>query len=350
MKNNKKQNTELPELTENTTEVAVLEQQPENNIEEAVIIPDQPEEKNLPFIDSNSQDITLQELKQQCIIPVFAKDNELTVSHQEFIEAILDAAHDYYKGEQINIPAIKVSHLVKGRIPEAINKKASELLEKDETMYYSRMAFNIQIPTIQEDVVGDYLNLSICGCKSYEKENLGGKLSAQTFSLSVGFLNRVCTNQCISTSGFLEVMKATNASGIYQQALELFDHYNAKKHINLLKSFGDVYLSEHQFCQILGRMRLYNYLDLEDQRALPKLLITDSQINSVARHYLCDENFAGERNRGITMWKFYNLITGANKKSYIDSFLSRGVNATQICEGITKALTDEDKEFSWFLE
>lgn len=345
MKNNKKQPSEI------TTDVI---EQTENNIEEAVIIPEnQPEEetaKPLPFIDSNSQAVTLQDLREQCIIPVFAKDNELSISHQEFIEAILDAAHDSYKGETINIPDIRVSHLVKGRVPDAIHKKAEELLPSDETMYYSRMAFNIRIPSIYENVVGDHLSLSIVGCKSYERENLGGKLTAQTFSVGIGMLNRVCTNQCLSTDGFKEVMKATNPSGLYQQALELFAQYNVKKHINLMKQFGDTYLTEHQFCQILGRMRLYNYLDLEDQRSLPRLLITDSQINCVAKQYLHDANFAGERNNGITMWKFYNLITGANKRSYIDSFLLRSVNATTTCEGITKALTGEDETYGWFLE
>lgn len=350
MKNNKKQNTELPELTENTTEVVVLEQQPENNIEEAVIIPDQPEEKNLPFLESNTNGVTMEHLKKECIIPVFAKDNELTISHQEFIEAVYDAAHDFYKGEGIGTPLIRVSHIIKGRTPEAIHKRTEELLPSDKTMYYSRMAFNIEVSTIRENLFGDNLTLSISGCRSYEKDNLGGKLTAQKFSLAVGFLNKVCSNQCLTTNGYKEEIKVSNTSALYQSALELFDQYNVAKHIHLMQSFGEAYLSEHQFCQILGRMRLYNYLSLEDQRALPRLLITDSQINSVAKHYLCDENFAGERNQGISMWKFYNLITGANKNSYIDSFLARSANATATCEGITKALTDEDKEFSWFLE
>lgn len=33
------------------------------------------------FIEANTQEVTLQHLKQDCIIPVFAKDNELTISH-----------------------------------------------------------------------------------------------------------------------------------------------------------------------------------------------------------------------------------------------------------------------------
>lgn len=345
MKNNKKQTSDI------TTDVI---EQTENNIEEAVIIPEnQPEEEtatHLPFIESNTNEVSLDHLKKDCIIPVFARDNELTISHHEFIESVLDAANDFYKGESIYRPEIRISHLVKGRIPEAIHKKKEELLETEETLYYSRMAFNIQVSTIRENLFGDNLTLSISGCRSYENDNLGGRLTAQKFSLAVGFLNRVCSNQCLSTDGYREEIKASSASSLYQQALELFDQYNAAKHIHLMQSFGGAYLTEHQFCQILGRMRLYNYLNLEDQRALPRLLITDSQINCVAKHYLQDENFAGERNNGITMWKFYNLITGSNKNSYIHSFLSRSANATKTCEGITKALTGEDKEYGWFLE
>ena len=60
-----------------------------------------------------------------------------------------------------------------------------------------------------------------------------------------------------------------------------------------MQSLGDTMLSEHRFCQILGRMRLYNYLPQAQQRELPRLLITDSQINNVARAYIHDDNFAG---------------------------------------------------------
>lgn len=108
-------------------------------------------------------------------------------------------------------------------------------------------------------------------------------------------------------------------------------------------------LSEKQFCQILGRMRLYNYLPQHQQRMLPRLLITDSQINNVAKQYIHDENFTGT-NSELSMWMFYNLITGANKNSYLDSFLGRSVNATEISVGLTEALNHRDEAYSWFIE
>ena len=116
-----------------------------------------------------------------------------------------------------------------------------------------------------------------------------------------------------------------------------------------MQSLGDTMLSEHRFCQILGRMRLYNYLPQAQQRELPLLLRTDSQIKNVARAHIHDDNFAGN-NGELSMWKFYNLITGANKSSYLDTFLGRSVNATEVSVGLTEALNGRDMAYSWFIE
>lgn len=49
------------------------------------------------------------------------------------------AAKDFYHGETICTPEIRTSHIVRGRIPEAINKRVDQLLESHKTMYYERM-------------------------------------------------------------------------------------------------------------------------------------------------------------------------------------------------------------------
>ena len=72
------------------------------------------------------------------------------------------------------------------------------------------------------------------------------------------------------------------------------------------------------------------------------MLLTDTQINSVAKAYINDENF-GSFGNDLNMWKFYNLLTGANKSSYIDSFLDRSLNATEIAVGINSALHGDEK-------
>ena len=43
------------------------------------------------FIEANTMEIDLQHLKSDCIVPVFSKDNELTISHNAFIETVWEA-------------------------------------------------------------------------------------------------------------------------------------------------------------------------------------------------------------------------------------------------------------------
>ena len=114
-----------------------------------------------------------------------------------------------------------------------------------------------------------------------------------------------------------------------------------------MQTLGNSYLTEHQFCQLLGRMRLYQSLPQSLQKAIPRMLLTDSQINNVAKSYIQDENFSSLGN-DLSMWKFYNLLTGSNKSSYIDSFLDRAYNATELVTGIAAALHGDEK-YQWFL-
>ena len=78
------------------------------------------------------------------------------------------------------------------------------------------------------------------------------------------------------------------------------------------------------------------------------MLLTDTQINSVSKAYIQDENFSS-LGSDISMWNFYNLLTGANKSSYIDSFLDRSLNATEMAVGINSALHG-DSRYKWFLD
>ena len=43
---------------------------------------------NNRFIEANTQQVSLSHLRKDCVIPVFAKDNESTIPHFEFIDAI----------------------------------------------------------------------------------------------------------------------------------------------------------------------------------------------------------------------------------------------------------------------
>ena len=158
--------------------------------------------RRLPFIEANTKEVCVGHLKNDCIIPVFSKDNEVTISHLRFIETIYDAANEVFRGERVDNPDVRVSHIIKGRIPEAINKPVNQLLESDKTIYYERMMFCIEIPTIHEDIAGNRLNLTIGGVRAYNQENLYSRKTFEKFKLFIGFKNMVCCNLCVSTDGY----------------------------------------------------------------------------------------------------------------------------------------------------
>ena len=318
--------------------------------EEAVIVEDTiiRTPSNLHFIEANTSEVTLQHLRADCITPVFAKDNELTLNHAQLIETIQEAAHDFFGGETVDEASIRVSHTIKGRIPEAIHKPANQLLESDKTIYYERMMFNIDVPTIWEDVNGNRQNLSICGVRAYNHTNLMSKKTPEMVKLAIGFKNQVCCNMCIFTDGYKDDLRVSNTTELYQSALELFHNFNPAKQLHLMKQLGNTSMTEHQFCQILGKARLYQCLSTNAQKRLPRMLLTDTQINTVAKSYISDENF-GSTGGELNMWQFYNLLTGANKSSYIDSFLDRSLNASELALGINAALHGDEK-YKWFID
>lgn len=316
---------------------------------EEVVIP-VAKRKKTPFIEANTKEVDINHLRNECVVPVFSKDNEITISHPEFIDTVYHAAKTFFNGESIDEPDVRVSHIIKGRIPEAIHKPVSMLLETDKTMYYERMAFCFEIPSISDTISGNQLNLTVGGVRAYNHENLYSKKGIEKFKIFIGFKNLVCTNLCVSTDGYMSEIKVMSSQELFKSVIQLFQQYNIAKHLYLMEAYKDSYLTEHQFAQFLGKSRLYQCLPSEKKKSLPELLMTDTQINLVAKSYYNDTDFGivGE-SKEISMWNVYNLLTGANKSSYIDNFLDRSLNATQLAEGINKAIYG-DKEYSWFIE
>ena len=90
------------------------------------------------FIESNTQEISLEELTEKNIIPTFS-DNSLTISHQNFIGAVTKVASNVF-GELTPVE-LRVSHPIIGRIPSAQHKKTYELTEKEKTVFYQVRQF-----------------------------------------------------------------------------------------------------------------------------------------------------------------------------------------------------------------
>ena len=304
----------------------------------------------LPFIEANTKEVTIEHLRNDCVVPVFSKDNEITISHPSFIEMVWEAANQIFPNERIEEPAIRVSHVIKGRTPEAIHKPVKDLLESDKTIYYERMMFCFEIPTIHEDIMGNRLNLTIGGVRAYNHENLYSKKGAEKFKVFIGFKDLVCCNMCVSTDGYKSELKVMSTADLSSSVMRLFQEYNIAKHLYYMSAYKDSYMTESQFAQFLGKSRLYQYLPVEQKKRLPQMLMTDTQIGIVAKSYYSDENFALPENQSaISMWNVYNLLTGANKSSYIDNFLDRSLNATQLTEGLNKALYGTN-EYNWFIQ
>ncbi|MDB5226896.1 MAG: hypothetical protein JWN78_1089 [Bacteroidota bacterium] len=300
------------------------------------------------FIEANTKDVELMHLKKDCVIPNFSKDNESTISHQEFIETLLFSVQTVFPTEQITQPIIRVSHEIKGRIPEAIGKPANELEEYEKTIYYERMAFAISISSIVEKVEESNLVLTVGGVRAYNHENLYGKKSFEKFKIFIGFQNTICTNLCISTDGYCAEIKATNVEELKMKILDCFHSYKMNSDLELLNNMGKYELTEHQFAQLIGKSRLYHYLPEGVKKQIPCLDFNDSQLSLIVRTYYQDKNFCKYSDGSISLWNLYNLFTGANKTSYIDSFLQRSVNATQFIHGISEALQG-NSNYHWFL-
>lgn len=300
------------------------------------------------FIGANTVAVTLQHLKERCTIPVFAKDNESTVSHQEFIDLIGQAASLAFPNQHISPPAIRVSHVIKGRIPEAVGKPAKDLLEHEKTIYYERLAFLYELPGISEDVNGNKLSLSLGGVRAYNLENLYGKKTEERFKLFIGFKNHVCTNLCLSTDGFREEVRVRTLVELFNRAVQLFGSYSMEKDLHDLESLSEYELTERQFAHLIGRLRMYQFLKGPEREGLPQLCLGDSQLNSVIRGYYSDKAFKHDLLGGIDLWRLYNLFTGANKSSYIDTFLDRTVNALTFTTLLLEAL--KTGKSLWYLD
>jgi len=301
-----------------------------------------------PFIEANTFESTLEEIRTKHIIPVYSKDNERLISIAEFIQSTQEQVYKAFPDQRILQPSIRLSHPIKGRIPEAKDKAANELEEWEKTLYYERAAFVIEIPGIRREIEGNSLSLVVGGVKSYNLDRLQSRKGGdEYFTLFVGFQNKVCCNLCVWTDGLSNKVGVKSLDQLRAVTKHLLEEYNGSHHFFHLQQLSGLELSEEQFAQLIGRCRLYQHLPTLQRNQLPEMLFGDAQINAVVRDYYRDGPFCRQENGRINLWRLYNLFTGANKNSYIDSFVDRSVNAYRFAEHLRWSL--EGKTHSWFL-
>lgn len=329
-------------------ELFQMNQQNELIIPEAEVI-SSPENnyKVSQLIEANTIEVSLEHLKNDTIIPVFSKDNETTISHPQFIEATQNAVLNAFPNYRAVQPNIRVSHIIKGRVPSAIGKPVKELLDHEKTTYYERMMFVIEIPAITENVNGNQLTLTIGGVRSYSNENLYSRKTIEKFKVFIGFKNLVCTNLSISTDGYLDEIRVSNTTELQGKMELLFQSYDQDKHLGNLERLSKFELNIAQFAHFVGRLKMYHHLNSKDKKQLFPIPFNETMINSIAKNYYQDPNFSGTVEGNINLWQLYNLMTGAVKSSYIDSFLKRNAECMSLSQHLANKLQTEQED--WYL-
>ena len=131
------------------------------------------------------------------------------------------------------------------------------------------------------------------------------------------------------------------------EVYQLLAEFKTDRQLNQLHQLGDYSLSEKQFAQLLGRSKMYQYLPLKQKKEITPVPINESQISTIAREYYQDHAFKRQADGSIDLWRLYNLFTGANKTSYIDTFLDRGVGCLDFVQSIANQL--ESGGNSWYI-
>jgi len=204
-----------------------------------------------------------------------------------------------------------------------------------------------EVPGISTNVEGNKLSLSIGGVRALNHENLYGKKTEEHFKVFIGFKNHVCINLCISTDGFLEDLRVMSVQELFNRVFQLLTRFDAERQINHLKTLSGYALTEHQFAQLIGRARLYNFLPQRQKKEIEKLPLSDTQVSVVAKDYYQDKSFCRSEDGDIDMWKVYNLFTSSVKSSYIDTFLGRNAGSLMFISHLINHLKSSGQ--SWYL-
>ena len=317
-----------------------------NTIDNEVISEDDVTISQGNFIEANTEKMSLSHLKRECIIPVYS-DNESTISHAQFIDAANEVVQANFTGTKILEPNIRISHVIKGRVPSAIGKPVKELRPEEKTIYYQRCAFMIEVPSLTENVNNNSLSLTIGGVRALNQENLYSKRNLEKFKVFIGFKNLVCTNLCISTDGLKADIRVSSVAELKDKINELIQQFDKERFLGNMERMSKFHLDELQFGHTIGKMKMYQHLVKEEKVGKLALAMNDNQIRTVVKNYYEDVNFSRSEDRDINLWNFYNLMTEANKSSYIDSNLERNANAFEFVTGLANSIQNQTN--NWFL-
>lgn len=301
---------------------------------------------DLPFIEANTLPISLNEIDQNHIIPVFTKDNQTLISQYQFISTTEDIISSIHSNDILG-PFIRVSHPVRGRIPSARNKKVSELLPHEETIYYERMMFVFIIPSITKVINGQELKLVIGGVKAYNKDNLNrNKNAMQHFTFFIGFQVKVCSNLCVWSDGSNDKIMVNSHDALSHIIKTTIGNFNPVQHLTFMEELQNYSLNEIEFAHFLGKCRMANFLPRDKKHVLIPSGLNDTQLSLVAKQYYNDLNFS-VYNESISLWSLYNLFTGSLKTSYIDTIIDNHIQVATFFTHLKNTIQLNHQ--SWYL-
>ena len=172
------------------------------------------------------------------------------------------------------------------------------------------------------------------------------------FKVFVGWQVRVCSNLMLTCDGYSGTIECLTEADIMQKTFELFGGFEPMMDDTLhnLEGLRATPIPEELFCKIIGRMRLYQALPMNEQRKLPQLIVGDTAVNAMVRNYVSNLDFGITSGDDFTCWNLMQLGNEAVKQSYIDKWLERNQNCTDFAIGIQKAINGDDTEgYSWFI-
>ena len=151
---------------------------------------------------------------------------------------------------------------------------------------------------------------------------------------------------CVWSDGYVDSVKVRSVNMLKSAIMDLLSRYDEEKQLRQMQQWVNYSLKEEQFAQFVGKCRMYQYLPTDAKKLIQPMLFGDQQTGAVVRDFYRDQSFCKDSHGDINLWRMYNLFTGVNKSSYIDSFLGRSVNAFSITDEVKSAL---DGNYSWYL-
>ena len=132
-----------------------------------------------------------------------------------------------------------------------------------------------------------------------------------------------------------------------EEAFKLFGQFNPEEDVRTYQEMTNNAISERQFATLVGRSRMYQFLPTKLKKELPVMPLMDSQVSTITKDYYSDDSFSRTEDGDIDIWRLYNLFTGANKSSYVDSFLHRNVESLSFISGLNEAVRGDSGH--WFI-